>query len=137
MAYAATITFDPPIHNGAAVVRGRTFFVQIAETEGAAASEAQIDFGAKAVLLRLLRADLTETSGTATTYHPRIGPVTAPTGYNGGVLIKASATAPPISEQGSIGSVMRTSDVGVLFYRSTPDAGSDNITTVKLWFEVL
>lgn len=135
MAYAGSVSFSPAL-GLSGPIGGRRYLVTISETEGAATSEAQINWLRK-VNLRLLRADLTETSGTATTYHPRIGPATAPDGFNGGVLVKAAATAPPISVEGALGSVLTTSDAGLLYWRSTPDAGADNVVTVKLWFEVL
>lgn len=136
MAYAASVSFFPGIHSGAALAQGRVFQVTIAETEGAAASEATIDF-AKQRNLRVLRVDLTQSAGSAGTFNPRIGPATDPSGYNGGVLVLAAAAASPISEEGGVGSVVTTASDGKLYHRSVPNAGSDNTVTVKYWFEVL
>jgi len=136
MAYAGAVTTFPALVSGVTPKRGQVFRVSISETEGAAASEATIDLGDQCIV-RVLRADLTKTAGSATTFNPRIGPTTAPTGYSGGVLWLNAAAASPISEEGAIGSVCVTDSAGKLYHRSTPDAGSDNTVAVSYIFEVL
>jgi hypothetical protein len=136
MAYAGAVTTFPALVAGVTPKRGQIFQVSIAETEGAASSEATIDLGERCIV-RVLRADLTKTAGTAATFNPRIGPTTAPTGYSGGFLWLNAAAASPISNEGAIGSVCVTDSAGKLYHRSTPDAGADNTVTVTYVFEVL
>lgn len=136
MAYAGTVTTFPALVSGVTPKRGQIFRVTIAETEGAATSEATIDLGEQCIV-RVLRADLTQSAGTAATFNPRIGPTTAPTGYTGGILWLAAAAASPIAREGGIGSAVVTASDGKLYHRSTPNAGSDNTVTVTYVFEVL
>lgn len=138
MAYAAVVTFFPALGLSGPVA-GRCYQITIAETEGATTSEATIPL-LRQCSVRLLRADLTKAGGTGATFNPRVGPATAPDGFNGGVLVIPAATgasASPISREGSIGAVLTTAASGALFHRSTPNAGADNAITTKYWVEVL
>lgn len=135
MAYAATITYLPTILSGVRLGRDRQVLITIAETEGASTSEATINLG-RQYTVHVERVDLTKSAGTAATFNPRLGPATAPTGHNGGILVLAAAAASPISQGGGVGSVVTTDADGKLYWRSTPDAGADNTVTVKIWLRV-
>jgi hypothetical protein len=136
MAYAGAVTTFPALVAGVTPKRGQIFQVTISETEGAAASEATIDLGDRCIV-RVLRADLSRSAGTAATFDPRIGPTTNPSGYAGGILWLAAAAAYPIAREGGIGSAVVTASDGKLYHRSVPNAGSDNTVTVTYVFEVL
>ena len=136
MAYAGVVTTFPALVSSVTPKRGQVFQVTISETEGAAASEATIDLGEQCIV-RVLRADLTQSAGTAATFNPRIGPTTAPTGYAGGILWLAAAAASPIAREGGVGSVVTTASDGKLYHRSSPNAGAANTVWVLYLFEVL
>lgn len=128
MAYAGALTY-------AQVNAGfrKSLHVTLAETEGAATSEKEIPIGRyfESGIWRLVRVKLVETSGAAATYAPVFGVATAPTSgtiaYVGGLGAAASQDS---TNTGAGWYGYGTS----LFWRSVPNTGSDNITTVHLYF---
>ena len=123
MAYAATVTVTR---------KGSEVVVTIAETEGAAASEATIELGfTKGVILRQL-AD--KTAGSASTLDPILGTASNPSGNT--VVIENDTAADPIDNSWSGGGVTFHTSTGKLYHRSVPDSGSDNTIATEYHIKV-
>lgn len=132
MAYAATKTYNGA--SAAGTVRdGEYIEVLITETEGAAASETTITLPPG--IYDLVRYDLARTSGTAATFDPIFGGATGASGINRLARIVSTPTAYPLSTQGS--AIMRTTQAGLIYYLSQPNAGSDNSVSVRATFKRL
>lgn len=128
MAYAGVITY-------ASVNAGfrKSLHVTLAETEGAAASEKEIPIGRyfESGIWRLVRVKLVETSGDAATYAPKFGTATNPTSGTIDYVGTLSAAASQDSTNTGAGWYGYGTS---LFWRSVPNAGTNNITTVHLYF---
>jgi hypothetical protein len=128
MAYAAVVTYTPRVLDGR-----RHLLVEVAETEGAAASEYTLALGEylPAGVWTLERFKLVETSGTAATYAPVWGEATNPTSgtmaYLGG-LVAAGSQDSTNSGVGWVGAGLK------LYCRSVPNAGADNVITSRFYF---
>ena len=116
MAYAGAVTVTR---------KGSEVTVEVAETEGAAASEATIEIGFTKG--RLLRQMVAKTSGSATTYDPILGIASNPSGNN---VVVENDTAGGVIDNSWTGGVPFNTPTGILYHRSVPDAGTDNTTAV-------
>ena len=115
MAYASVVTV---------IRKGREVVVTIAETEAAAASEADpIELGF--VRGRIIRQVCVLTSGTATTVDPIIGTTTDP---SGAAVVLENATAAATVDNQITGGATFNSSTGILYHRSVVDgASADNV----------
>ena len=131
MAYAATITYNgastaPPVKVGSFIE------VAIAETEGAAASEATLQFS-RPMFGVVRQFTLRKSAGTGATFAPVWGNVTDPAAA-GTLSTARTAAASPHNDATEVPIVTDAS--GQVFYRSVPNAGSDNTTAVRLLVRV-
>ncbi len=116
MAYAGAVTVTR---------QGVEIVVKIAETEGAAASEAVIPLGVSKG--RILRQMVAKTSGSAATYDPILGIASNPSGND--VVVENDTAAATIDNSWTSG-VPFEAPTGILYHRSVPNTGSDNTTAV-------
>ncbi len=116
MAYSGVVTVTR---------QGSEVTVNIAETEGAAASEAGMEIGFTKG--RILRQMVAKTSGSATTYDPILGISSNPSGND---VVVENDTAAAVIDNSWVGGVPFNTPTGILYHQSTPDTGSDNVTGV-------
>jgi len=129
MAYAAVVTV---VDNGS-----QEQVVTITETEGAAASEAEIVDTTTGRRVRpgsrLERVIATRSAGTAATRQPRLAIAAAATA--GEIRYLASATAVATTIDDALRSVFPIAlGSSTLYHRSQPDAGSDNAMITQYIF---
>lgn len=105
----------------------RAVAVEFTETDGAAASESSFRLPFKAG--RIQRVSVEKTSGAAASYTPVTGTATGVAGDDV-VHTCGSAATPNETPNSGAGKPFYTAS-GVLYHRSAPDAGSNNVSVVR------
>ena len=107
--------------------KGREILVTISQPSVAAATELEIPLGiTRGRLLRIIAA---KTSGDASNVDPLLGISTNPTGVD---VVFEQATAAAIVDNQIAGGATFSTTSGSLFYRPTPDTGTNNAVSTTL-----
>jgi hypothetical protein len=130
MAYAAVVTY-PLAPDVQFIQYRRHLLVQIAETEGAAASEYEIPLAEffPSGIWKIVRIKVVKSAGTEATVAPVFGTAANPTAgtiaYVGG-LVAAGSQDSTNSGAGWVGTGSK------LYVRTVPNAGADNTNTTQI-----
>jgi len=129
MAYAAVYSITPLV-----ISRRRHYLLELNETDGAAASQAEIkqssDYGELPRIGTIVSVKATKTTGAAATLDPRAGRTTGWADSTNDAIYANGAAAAHIDS--SPGSTFALVDGQSIFWKSTPDSGTNNVIATEI-----
>jgi len=111
--------------------QGTEILVEISETSAASATESTITLGVQK--FRVMRQICQVTAGTAATVDPILARTAGGSGIN---VIVENDTAAATTDNSVSGGVLAYSSDGVVYHKSTPNAGADNAISTEYYIKV-